>query len=395
MTSVNRRDPRSVIAAAVSAAISVALPGFLVGALSVQIRSEFGVAEGRYGWAMSSYFLAATAGSIVLGRLAQHIGPRRQLFIALGIVAFVDLTIAIFADRFLTLVSLLAVAGFCNAGAQTAVNLALAQAGLPRLGLAIAVKQSGMPAASMLSGLAVPVIALTFGWRWAFVGATGVALITAVGVRATIAPRQTISTPRGPLVSPMPALIGAGIASGLLSFGAGALNAWVVESGVNAGLGKGAAGIMLSVGAALGISFRVLWGFKLDRLKARPFRIAGWMACAGAVGMLALSSRSAPAHIVATVIAFAGGWVWPVFTNFGIVRANEGNAGTATGITQTGVYLGVFAAPLTAGALIESYGYQTMWTVTAAVVALGAFVMLRVADKFSDVAPPSHSLRGR
>ena len=164
----SRYLPRTVIAVAIAAAVSVALPGFLVGGLSVQIRGEFGVAEGRYGWAMSTYFLAATTGSILLGRLAQIIGPRRQLTIALIGAAGVDICIALFAKEFSTLIAFLAVAGMCNAAAQTAVNLGLAQAGLPRLGLAIAVKQSGMPAASMLSGLAVPALALTLGWRWAF-----------------------------------------------------------------------------------------------------------------------------------------------------------------------------------------------------------------------------------
>ena len=92
--------------------MSVALPGFLVGGLSVQIRGEFGVAEGRYGWAMSTYFLAATAGSIVLGRLAKVIGPRRQLTLALLGAAVVDLCIALFANEFGYLIAFLAIAGF-------------------------------------------------------------------------------------------------------------------------------------------------------------------------------------------------------------------------------------------------------------------------------------------
>ena len=77
----------------------------------------------------------------------------------LMVAAAANLTVAVGAHSFAWLVASLAVAGLCNAGCQTAVNLALARAGLPRLGLAIAIKQSGMPAAAMLSGLAVPAIA--------------------------------------------------------------------------------------------------------------------------------------------------------------------------------------------------------------------------------------------
>ncbi len=376
-------SPNTVIAVAIAAAVSVALPGFLVGGLSVQIRGEFGVAEGRYGWAMSTYFLAATAGSIVLGRLAQVIGPRRQLTLALLGAAVVDLCIALFANEFGYLIAFLAIAGLCNAAAQTAVNLGLTQAGLPRLGLALAVKQSGMPAASMLSGVAVPAIALTLGWRWAFVVAATVALIALVGVRKTIsssAPQLT--TQKAPSQSPLNALVIAGVAAMFLSFGAGALNAWVVESGVDAGLGKGAAGLMLSIGAALGIAIRVGWGMQLDRMSWHPFVIAGAMVFGGAIGAIGLTSRSAPIHIIATLIAFSGGWIWPVFLNFGVVRANEGNAASATGVTQTGVYLGVFIAPLTAGAIIERSGYSMMWTITAITMAVGGLLMLRVSKRF-------------
>ena len=376
-------SPNTVIAVAIAAAVSVALPGFLVGGLSVQIRGEFGVAEGRYGWAMSTYFLAATAGSIVLGRLAQVIGPRRQLTLALFGAAVVDLCIALFANEFRYLIAFLAIAGLCNAAAQTAVNLGLTQAGLPRLGLALAVKQSGMPAASMLSGVAVPAIALTLGWRWAFVVAATVALIALIGVQQTIsssAPQLT--TQKAPSQSPLNALVIAGVAAMFLSFGAGALNAWVVESGVDAGLGKGAAGLTLSIGAALGIAVRVGWGIQLDRMSWHPFVIAGAMVFGGAIGAIGLTSRSAPIHIIATVIAFSGGWIWPVFLNFGVVRANEGNAASATGVTQTGVYLGVFIAPLTAGEIIERSGYPMMWSITAIAMAVGGILMLRVSKRF-------------
>ncbi|MED6337279.1 MAG: hypothetical protein VYC04_05825, partial [Actinomycetota bacterium] len=66
----------------------------------------------------------------------------------------------------------------------------------------------------------------------------------------------------------------------------------------------------------------------------------------------------------------------------GVVRENEGNAASATGVTQTGVYLGVFIAPLTAGAIIERSGYPMMWTITAIAMAVGGILMLRVSERF-------------
>ena len=104
---------------------------------------------------MGTYFLAATFASILGGRLVQRIGPRRQLIGCLSLTIVAQSLIATIGDSFGIVVALLAVCGVVNAGNQTAVNLALTRARLPRLGLAIALKQSGMPSAAMISGATV------------------------------------------------------------------------------------------------------------------------------------------------------------------------------------------------------------------------------------------------
>ena len=133
--------------------------------MSVQGREDFGVSEGRYGWALGAFFLGAAVGSILVGRLVQIIGPRLQISASLILSALLQLGIATIASSFLAVVALLGLCGIVNSANQTAVNLALTQARLPRLGLAVALKQSGMPTASVLAGFAVPVLALTVGWR--------------------------------------------------------------------------------------------------------------------------------------------------------------------------------------------------------------------------------------
>ncbi len=372
------------IGALVGATIATVFPGFLTGALAVQVGDDLGVTESTYGWGLGGFFLAATAGSIVLGRLAQRIGPRRQIMIVLVVSAVSQLFIALVAESFAALVGALAVCGFVNAGNQTAVNLALTQARLPRLGLSIALKQSGMPTASMLSGLAVPVIALTVGWRWAYAGGAVLALVAMVAVRSVI-PSSAAALEAQQATAPVStrrSLVLAGVVGGLLAFSAGALNAWVVASGVDAGLSPGFAGLMLSIGAASGITLRLAAGLRLDTMTTRPLLVAGITVLFGAVGMAFLGLRNEGAHIAATVLAFAGGWIWPVFTNFGIVRTNAAAAGAATGITQMGVYLGVFSAPLITGMLIESVGYGWMWSLVALTSAAGAALCIRISPDF-------------
>jgi MFS family permease len=376
------RSP-ALVGVLVLATVSTVFPGFLIGALSVQVRDEFGLSETAYGWGLGSFFLAAAAGSVVLGRVGQRIGPRHQIRLALAVTAAAEVTLAVAGRSFGSVLACLVVCGFANAGNQTAVNLALSRADLPRLGLALALKQSGMPLAAMLSGLAVPVLALTVGWRWAFASGAGVTLVALIAVHAVLEPAPLrAETSQPPLRSTQRVLTVAAICSGLLAFSAGALNAWVVESGVDAGLAPGTAGFMLSIGAGAGIVLRLTFGLRIDSMRLLPFRAAGATAFIGAAGMVLLGVRASGVHIAATVIAFGGGWVWPVFTNFGIVRTNGDASGAATGVTQMGVYVGVFSAPLLTGFMIEEFGYRPMWIVVAISAVLGAAVAFRIAPHF-------------
>ncbi len=361
--------------------ISAVFPGFLIGAVAVQAREEFGVSEAVYGWGLGSFFLSATVGSVLLGRIAQRVGARRQVAGALIVSIGAQLSIAAFADTFALVVALLVVAGLCNAANQTAVNLFLAQARLPRLGLAVALKQSGMPTASLLCGLMVPTFALTVGWRWAYVFGAGVAAASLVMVIGAPDPDRVERRRMRP-VSSRRSLIAAALAGTLLAFAAGSTNSWLVSSGVDAGMGEGAAGLLLSVGAAAGIAMRLFFGFRLDTMGTSPFRAGAILAFVGSFGLAGLSVGVPSVHVAATLVAFGSGWVWPIFTNFGIVRANGAASAAASGITQMGVYIGVFSAPLVTGWIIDHHGYSAMWLVVAGLTVAGSGLALSLQNEF-------------
>lgn len=376
--------PSLVINAAVMATVSTVLPGFLIGAMSVQVSAEMGVSEGVYGWGLGSFFGAAMVGSVLLGRLAQRIGPLNQMTLALGVSIAVQLALAASARSFLAVIGFLVLAGLANAANQTSVNLALAQAQLPRLGLAVSIKQSGLPTATLLAGFAVPSLALTVGWRWAYVAGAAFALMSLVLVRVAVGSsvfRTAATRDSVPESSSRDLFLGAAVGA-FLAFSAGSLVAWGVGSGVDAGLGPGTAGLFLSVGAATGITMRVVSGWLSDTMRVKPFRVGGITALVGSIGMAGLALRSPATHVAAMLLSFGCGWIWPVFTNYGIVRANPRAAGSATGITQMGVYVGVFVGPLVTGWLIEHSGYPAMWLAVAASAVAGAAVSIRIADRF-------------
>ena len=376
--------PSLVINATVMATVSTVLPGFLIGAMSVQVSAEMGVSEAAYGWGLGSFFGAAMLGSILLGRLSQRIGALSQTTLALGLSAAAQLALAATARSFGAVIAFLVVAGVCNAANQASVNLALAQAQLPRLGLAVSMKQSGLPTATLLAGFAVPALALTVGWRWAYVASAGFALASLAMARVAAgssSPRAAANGASRPESSSRDLFLAA-VVGAFLAFSAGSLNAWGVGSGVDAGLGEGAAGLFLSLGAATGITMRLICGWLSDTMPARPFLVGGVTAMVGSAGMALLALRSPGFHVAAMLLAFGAGWIWPVFTNFGIVRANPQAAGAATGVTQMGIYVGVFVGPLSTGWIIEHSGYPLMWLTVAASSVIGATIAIRIADRF-------------
>ncbi len=376
MSSDGKR-PSLVIATVALATVSGVFPGLASGSLAVQASDDFAISEGAWGWTLSAFFLGSAASSVLLGRIAQRIGPRRQLLITTSATAIVQLLIATTARSFGVVLALLVVAGCVNAASQTAVNLALSQADLPRLGVAMATKQSAMPAAAMLGGLAVPGLALTMGWRWSYVLGAAVALLAHLGVRRSVAPGVTPSTAADRSVeSSTRLLVFVAFISFLLAYTSGSINAWLVASGVDAGLGEGTAGFALSAAAALGISMRLFAGFRLDASRVPPFTAAARLFTIGIAGFVLLAVRNPTTHVIGGLLAFSCGWIWPAFTNYAIVRTNPRSAARATGMTQTGVYLGVMAAPATTGPIVDRVGYAAMWIVTAvigtvAVVGLG------------------------
>ena len=79
---------------------------------------------------------------------------------------------------------------------------------------------------------------------------------------------------------------------------------------------------------------------------------------------------------VASAVAFGSGWAWPGLFNLAIVRLNPAAPAAATGITQTGVYVGALSGPIAFGVIVDQVGYGWAWTV-AAICSVGAAAGVR------------------
>ena len=383
--------------ASILTTVSSVYPAFLAGALGPELRASIDLSEGFFGFVIGAFFAGSALGSVGLGRLGERLGARRMLSLSLLTTATVTALVAGLVRSGLFLVAALAVAGFANSGSQTAVNKLLSQSIDPkRLGFAMAVKQSGMPGATLLGGLAVPAIALTVGWPYAYAAASCLA-VTALFVvlrfapddgpgTASTAPTATAPSTTAPstteVLTSQSALIAAAVAAGFSAAAAGTLGSWLTSSATDAGWSSGAAGVLLAVGSISGIATRLVLGWRADRSAGLPMRTAAIFLAFGALGALLLAPRMDWTHALAAVVAFGAGWSWPALFNFAVVRANPGAAAQATGITQTGVYVGVFSGPIVMGQVVERASYAAGWSMVASSMLIGAGVMFVVAPRF-------------
>jgi MFS family permease len=381
---VNRTPTQSaqglprIIATAISASTVGALPALLVGGLAVLVRADLGFDELRLGAAISAFFAASILFSVPAGMVSERIGPQRALLAGVAITVGAMLGIAANAHSWLELVVWLFVAGTGNTIGQVGINHLLATSVRPgRQGLSYGVKQSSIPLAGMLAGLAVPVIGLTVGWRWAFVlGAAAVIVVFRLVGRPRQFARPTDRAFREG-DAPIPALLVIAVAAGLGAAAGNALASFTVESAVARGFDASAAGLLLTVGSLCGVSMRILSGWIGDRLGRGSLLVVIVMQLVGVVGYVALSvaGTSELGTVLATMLAFGGGWGYQGLVLLAVSRSNPTSPATAMAIVRLGPSTGAMLGPLAAGALVSQGGYEVTWMITAVLAALAALLM--------------------
>ncbi|MCD9155067.1 MFS transporter [Aeromicrobium duanguangcaii] len=348
-----------------------ALPVFLLTAQVAFVSADLHFGAARLGLAASIFFAAAAVSSFGTGVLAERLGGRISTVASATLSVVSCLGIAFFASSYGQLVAWVIVGGVANAALQTTSNLSLAHS-IPASsqGLAFGMKQSAIPAAILIGGLAVPTVGHELGWRAPFMIAAFLAVITAgVGLRLTPA-RSSASTarPAAREAPPTGALILTTVTMALASSAVNSLGAFLPAWCHENGWEPGRAGLLVAAASATSIAGRVLAGIAADRRRGRNLPVVSVHLIAGAVG-IALISTGAPAPlIVGAFLAFGLGWSWPGLLLFAVVRVARDSPGRASGAIQTGAFIGGAVGPLTFGLLVEARGYDTAWW--AAVVGL-------------------------
>jgi MFS family permease len=386
-TSGNAARPVRAATGALTTTIACSVPVFLVGGLAVQISQELEFSPAGLGLAVSAYFGASALASVPAGALVERYGSTAIARAGISLAALSLLTIAVAARSLWSLIAILALGAGANAMGQLASNTSLSRhVPVRRQGLSFGVKQAAIPMGALLAGVAVPVVALTLGWRWAFVFAAVGAAAALLLVPAERNEQRRKAANGGERATA--ALVVIGIGATLAAGSANALGTFLVDAAVARGLEPGPAGLTLTLGSAVGVVARIVGGWLADRLPDRQIGVIAGMLTVGAGGLVLLSQDGLAPLIVGVVLGFGLGWAWPGLMNFAVVRLHPQAPAAATSITQTGVYAGGCIGPVSLGAVAASAGYPTMWTVAgiamlwaAAAMVLGSRMLRRHANR--------------
>ncbi|MFX0537231.1 MFS transporter [Ornithinimicrobium sp. Y1847] len=385
------RSARLMVGASALTTLGAIAP-FLVGSQAVLLMRDLGFGAGQLGLVVSTFFAVAALVTILGGPLIERFGDSRGHLLGGLLVAAGSFGVALLVQEVIGLVAALALLGAGNAICQGTSNRTVATL-LPahRRGLGFGLKQSAVPAAIMLGGLAVPTTTAYLGWRatFAIVGSIGLLVaLTALarlllngGSRPEPAPRRggkkgekrhtgLDKAPWGPLL-----LCGAAITAA--SAAANFLGAYLASWAHEVGLTVGQAGVLMAAGSGTSILVRIASGFQADRRYGANLPVVATMMLVGGVSVALLGALPTPwAVVVLGFVAFAVGWSWPGLMLYAVARLGRDAPTSASSVVQAGAFVGGALGPLAFGLVVSLVSFQGAWWVAAVAFTLAGVLTL-------------------
>jgi MFS family permease len=341
------------------------LPGFLTASLAPRIRLDFSFGASALGLAIATFYLACALCSTPAGRLVERIGPRRGMYLAALTTAVSCVGIAAFAESSVALTAILLVAGLGNAIGGPAVSSLLRRTvASSRHGLAFGAQQSGASIGALLAGLALPAVAIPFGWRWAFLSAAALSIAAACAApdpgEPPPAPERTAAVNHGS--RSLPALTAA--AAMASAAGVGMISFLVLYS-IDHGIGEGAAGLLLGCMSLTATISRVGLGMIADRSGRDPLLLTAAILASSALGYLLLIAGEPALIVLAALLVGGVGWSWPGTLTLAVVFRQPDAPAWAVGVMMSGLFAGAAAGPLLVGALAQHGAFAAAWGLCA------------------------------
>jgi MFS family permease len=353
------------------------LPGFLTASLATRIGDDFAFGGFELGMTIAVFYAVSALSSPPAGRLVDRTGAATGVRLAAVTTALCCVATALLADSAAALGACLVLGGVGNAVGGPAVSALLRRsiAG-GRHGLAFGVQQAGAPLGALVAGLALPAVAIPFGWRWAFAATAVLAIAVAAAATARAPASDAVAGRRA--AHERPARAGAvrliGAAAVLASAAGVGMVSFLVLFAVEEGMSESAAGLTLgAVSLAAAIS-RIVLGWAADRRAGDPLLITAAMLAASALGYVVIATGSPAAIVAGAVLVGTVGWSWPGTFQLAVVgRAPEAPA-WAVGVMLSGLFVGAVAGPLIVGVLADAGEFAGAWAVCGSLAIAAALV---------------------
>lgn len=383
--------PVRAIAASIACLTASVLPGFLAGVLGSDIKEEFGIGDTGLGVTLAVTYALSGVASIHAGELADRMGSRRSLLLAMWVTLVGYLAVAVLAQSFATFLVSMAVAGAGLTLAGPAAKVLVAQhVSAQRHGIAFAVHMSAIPLAPLLAGLTVPVVGGASGWRWAFVGgavlaAVGMLMLPAGHEPARPPPIAKTASGRFAHVRLAPLFV-LGASATLASAAVFSAASFFVVNSESAGISESTAGLLLSATSAGVITARIALGVMADRGRTGDIGTVAALLVASAAGYALMAADTPGLYALGGQVAIILGWSWPALMVVALVRMNPHAPGLATSFAIGGLNLGAVLGPGSFGAISDAASSSValtvaaVWTLAAAgLCLLGRLIQTRSA----------------
>lgn len=346
--------------------------------MSAEILDDLAISHAAFGVAIGAFFISNSILSPAAGRLVDRLGGRNSVRLVAALLVLSMLGIASFGANYAALVVFLLIGGLAAALGGPTGSLLLAGVGGPmRQPLLFGVRQAFVPAASLIGGIAVPILAAAaLGWRWAF-------FIGGVLVLALAFPARFESTRRATFHSHSPSkayrvhelwLLAVGLA--LAGSAATSLTSFIVDYAVSRGMTVETGGSALAIGSAAAIATRVAAGYWVGRLRLDALEVTAGILLVGVGGFVWILAGTGPDLLMASVLALAGAWGCPGLVIYAVTFGFRESPGRANGIVQGGGAAGGVLGPILTGWAVENFSYMVAWAMSAVLLLAAAAIVV-------------------
>ncbi len=356
-----------------------------LGSLAPTFVATFGLSNAQLGVVFTSLSLGSAVFTIGAGLVVDRVGERPVVLWG-GVALGLTLCAAAAVPWYPWLCFWIFLFGISYASQTPAGGRAILAWFDRDRGLAMSIRQAGVPLGGAIGSTILPLIAVHASYRWSLV--TGAALGTGAAVVASIfyvdAPRAAGTTPRFRdiarrmlVLARDPLTILFTVTCMVLSAGQGITNGFFVLTAVHiVHLSPVAAGGIFAFAQICAVAGRIVWGRLSDAVfhgdRAWPLVcIAAILATAAYV-----LPHVGPGDVVVLALVggalgiSAAGWNGVFATAMAEIGGAE-LAGSVLGLGLTFIFLSLAAAPSLFGALADRTSLQLAWTVFGAVATLG------------------------